>query len=294
LIEFERNYDPLTGRFITEDPAEQLLNPYVFSNNNPVMFADPDGEFFNLIFMAAGAYFGGQAAYNASNGNLFATILGAIGGGYLGYNVGSLADAAMEAMGVRTIFGGNLNIAGQDIAGLGWDDDGNTIAGFGGLVGAIALTQEKQKKEWYAGVQRQEQKYMNYRSWYNVLKHEELASEALGQETLVADAYVGYKKGSPHRHIFFDDGTQFGLWNDEQDIYGEIRHESNQNMSDYKIVHTLKDDNIAREALNQTIRKYPEGSPYFIPGRNCHSAARYFLIKYHEAYYKNKIGEIPW
>jgi len=54
-----RNYDPLTGRFISEDPAEQLLNPYVFSNNNPVMFADPDGEFFGLI--------GGLVSWAASN-----------------------------------------------------------------------------------------------------------------------------------------------------------------------------------------------------------------------------------
>ena len=38
-----RYYDPQTGRFITEDPAKDGTNWYVYCGNNPVMFVDPSG-----------------------------------------------------------------------------------------------------------------------------------------------------------------------------------------------------------------------------------------------------------
>lgn len=38
-----RYYNSNTGRFITEDPAKDELNWYVYGNNNPVMFIDPLG-----------------------------------------------------------------------------------------------------------------------------------------------------------------------------------------------------------------------------------------------------------
>ncbi|MFJ8543496.1 RHS repeat-associated core domain-containing protein [Streptomyces sp. NPDC093586] len=46
-----RDYDPVTGRFISADPVADLKDPqqingYAYSNNNPVAFADPDGKFF--------------------------------------------------------------------------------------------------------------------------------------------------------------------------------------------------------------------------------------------------------
>ena len=39
-----RYYDSTLGRFISADPARQGLNWYVYCNNNPLMFVDPDGE----------------------------------------------------------------------------------------------------------------------------------------------------------------------------------------------------------------------------------------------------------
>ncbi|GAA4887159.1 polymorphic toxin-type HINT domain-containing protein [Streptomyces coeruleoprunus] len=44
-----RDYDPITGRFVSADPIADLKDPqqingYAYSNNNPVTFADPDGK----------------------------------------------------------------------------------------------------------------------------------------------------------------------------------------------------------------------------------------------------------
>jgi len=46
-----RSYDPLTGRFLTPDPAEpnpqapETYEPYSFANNNPHLYSDPTGLF---------------------------------------------------------------------------------------------------------------------------------------------------------------------------------------------------------------------------------------------------------
>ena len=39
-----RMYDPVIGRWTTQDPAMQFTNPYIFCGNNPVQYIDPDGE----------------------------------------------------------------------------------------------------------------------------------------------------------------------------------------------------------------------------------------------------------
>ena len=38
-----RYYDPQTGRFTQQDPAEDGYNWYVYGNQNPIMYVDPDG-----------------------------------------------------------------------------------------------------------------------------------------------------------------------------------------------------------------------------------------------------------
>ena len=55
----QRYYDPRIGRFLTEDPAGQSFNPYLYAGNNPMMYTDPDGEWFWLAAMAVGAIAGG-------------------------------------------------------------------------------------------------------------------------------------------------------------------------------------------------------------------------------------------
>ncbi|MFD4791092.1 RHS repeat-associated core domain-containing protein, partial [Streptomyces sp. NPDC058459] len=49
-----RDYDPLTGRFLTVDPMVDFgrpatMNPYAYSNNAPATFSDPSGEFFPVV-----------------------------------------------------------------------------------------------------------------------------------------------------------------------------------------------------------------------------------------------------
>ncbi|MDR1755723.1 MAG: RHS repeat-associated core domain-containing protein [Culturomica sp.] len=44
-----RYYNPLLGRWFNQDPALQTTNPYLYCANSPMMYVDPDGEFFWII-----------------------------------------------------------------------------------------------------------------------------------------------------------------------------------------------------------------------------------------------------
>jgi RHS repeat-associated protein len=52
----QRYYDPELGRFLTHDPARQTVNAYMYAGNNPLMFVDPDGEWFWAIAKFVGAF----------------------------------------------------------------------------------------------------------------------------------------------------------------------------------------------------------------------------------------------
>ncbi len=46
MYEFElRHYDAAIGRFVTTDPYEQFMSPYLAMGNNPVVSFDPDGGY---------------------------------------------------------------------------------------------------------------------------------------------------------------------------------------------------------------------------------------------------------
>lgn len=39
-----RNFDPITGKWTTPDPAREFWSRYLAMGNNPILFSDPDGE----------------------------------------------------------------------------------------------------------------------------------------------------------------------------------------------------------------------------------------------------------
>ena len=48
-----RYYNPMYGRWFNIDPALQATNPYLYCANSPMMYVDPDGEFWELLIFAA-------------------------------------------------------------------------------------------------------------------------------------------------------------------------------------------------------------------------------------------------
>ena len=53
----QRYYDPELGRFLSNDPKHQSMNPYMYCSNSPLMYVDPDGEFWWLVAAAVAASF---------------------------------------------------------------------------------------------------------------------------------------------------------------------------------------------------------------------------------------------
>ena len=95
-----RLYDPLLGRFISPDslvpdPGDpQALNRYTYCLNNPLIYTDPSGEFFAVLwpFVATMALLGAQGAYSAyRNGE---DTLGIIKAGAISAGINAVGIAA--------------------------------------------------------------------------------------------------------------------------------------------------------------------------------------------------------
>lgn len=137
-----RYYDPVIGRFYSNDPVGwtpenpvMSFNRYLYVNNNPYKYTDPDGEFLNLITAGVGALVGGvSGAISAristgdwSNSGA-AFVGGAIAGGLIGGTLGAasayaapLSAAAMEAVSGTAVLSsaatGGLSSAAGDAIG---------------------------------------------------------------------------------------------------------------------------------------------------------------------------------
>jgi RHS repeat-associated protein len=95
-----RYYEPATGRFISEDPARDGVNWYLYADGNPVNKVDKDG-FFTLLDVVAGSLadiltelrqIGAvQALGSAAKGQVLRAIA------YLGYLAGYLVALDMAA-----------------------------------------------------------------------------------------------------------------------------------------------------------------------------------------------------
>ncbi|HFK5506803.1 RHS repeat-associated core domain-containing protein [Elizabethkingia anophelis] len=138
-----RLYDPLLRRFLNADPYiqdpynTQNYNKYGYVLNNPLLYADPTGEFIWIIIGAiVGAFLTGAAANGSFNPlkwdwkNTWDKIaLGAVFGAISG-GVGALAGSTASTM-VASTLGINGGILGGAIAGLAGGAVGGAISGLG-------------------------------------------------------------------------------------------------------------------------------------------------------------------
>jgi RHS repeat-associated protein len=121
----QRYYDPVAGRFLTVDPMTTdsktggHFNRYVYAENNPYKYTDPDGQAPHIVI---GAVVGGMAgaigamrAPDASIGKLaFATAGGAISGA-----IAAAAPVTGFAMIKGFAAGATGNVVGQVVASPG-------------------------------------------------------------------------------------------------------------------------------------------------------------------------------
>lgn len=131
-----RYYNPMLGRWFNIDPALQLTNPYLFCGNAPMVYVDPNGEFFftflcgfipglqALLPIAIQADLGwmtGGFGSLASGGSFWK---GALAGGAIGAANGALSMISP----LKIPLGGNFNLSvapqiaiGTDGLGLGFN-----------------------------------------------------------------------------------------------------------------------------------------------------------------------------
>ena len=141
-----RYYDPVIGRFYSNDPVDALghmqrgnsiahgFNRYVYANNNPYKYTDPDGEF---LVQAVGFFVGAASTYKAAEkaglegGSLLtATLLGGGLGALTGGKGGNLVVS-----GVKSVLNKGLNQSGVATAS---QVAGSTLSGgISGVVGEV-------------------------------------------------------------------------------------------------------------------------------------------------------------
>jgi RHS repeat-associated protein len=105
-----RYYDPVIGRFYSNDPVVFMghvergntihgFNRYMYANNNPYKYSDPDGEF--PVLQIVGAAIGGYTAYKAATSiggaSNTAVFLSVVVGGGIGFATGGTASGAITA-----------------------------------------------------------------------------------------------------------------------------------------------------------------------------------------------------
>jgi hypothetical protein len=123
-----RYYETGTGRFISEDPAKEGANWYVYANNVPILFADPSGNFAQflvggLIGLGIGLVVGiaqavGLYYANAPVRELLGAIIGQAVAGFLGGMAGAGTGSVMLGAAVQ----GAVSSAVSDmIAGKGFN-----------------------------------------------------------------------------------------------------------------------------------------------------------------------------
>ncbi len=123
-------YDPLMAQFLSPDPYIQApgswmnYNRYAYCLNNPMMYTDPSGEFWNLIIGAALFNWVANGAEYSGEGLGHLAVGGAAGAA--GYGAGQLVARAVGTIGFA---GGAMTGAAGGFAGGFVGGAGNAWAG---------------------------------------------------------------------------------------------------------------------------------------------------------------------
>lgn len=143
-----RAYNPAVGRFYSLDPVGfdernvQSFNRYLYSNNNPYKFKDPDGDFFETIFDVASLalsvkFFIDDPSIGNALGVLVdgvATIIPGVPGGVgvarNGAKIG--IEASQTANTTRKVFSGDEQRAADFLFSLGRNVTPNQLEGVAG------------------------------------------------------------------------------------------------------------------------------------------------------------------
>ncbi len=147
-----RYYDPDLARFVQPDPGDDTVSPYVYGDDDPQDFTDPDGEQAEVIIIMivigaiVGAYSGGAAVNDTFNplewdwgsGRTLAGILAGAAIGAAGGAIGGVAAEAGPAVGIigEILIGAGENAAYTALGG-GSTKDIAEAAIFGAGLGAI-------------------------------------------------------------------------------------------------------------------------------------------------------------
>ena len=137
-----RYYDPVIGRFYSNDPVGYTaknpvmsFNRYLYVNNNPYKYTDPNGEFLvQLIATVGGGIIGGAAEYLTNDNASFSSVARASA---VGAAVG-LASSLGGGVVSSALLGGGANATGEMANQIATGDfDGSKVltAGATGLVG---------------------------------------------------------------------------------------------------------------------------------------------------------------
>ncbi len=175
-----RVYDPLTSMFLSPDPQLQSpgdwlnYNRYGYCMNNPMIYADPTGEFWWLIPVAIGAYLGGSSVNHSFNpfkwdyknwqtyagigigglagwagagigGNIVSSAIAgsssSISASIVGGAIGGMLSGGISGAGMTALMGGNFSdimnsmIKGSVMGGFGGGISGGVGAAIGDFSG---------------------------------------------------------------------------------------------------------------------------------------------------------------